>query len=148
LNVVTDHARRWLEATTVIVKGNGFRPHVDQTGATPVPDRRRSAALLIKRGGVLMKIKMLVAGTTLWISSTAAAGELRIHNIEFTSALYGEGGAVITVESASPQIECVGYKDGVPVGSGSAFTTARIGSVTVLLSSKPEEFTVKCLPAR
>ncbi len=74
----------------------------------------------------------------------AQAEGVKIHNVEYPSALYGEGGAVITVESSKAKVECVAYKDGVPVGSGSAYTTARIANIHIMLSRRKGHFTVKC----
>ena len=75
----------------------------------------------------------------------ALADEVNIANIEYPSRLYGEGGVVITVESAKEKVECVAYRDGVPVGSGYGYTTARIANVTVLITERKGKLTVKCM---
>jgi hypothetical protein len=75
----------------------------------------------------------------------ALADEVKIANIEYPSHLYGERGVVVTVESAKNKVECVAYRDGVPVGSGSGYTTARIANVTVLITERKGALTVKCM---
>ena len=77
-------------------------------------------------------------------SSVVLADEVNIANIEYPSRLYGEGGVVVTVESPKPKVECVAYRDSVPVGSGSGYTTARIANVTVLMTKREGKLTVKC----
>jgi hypothetical protein len=72
------------------------------------------------------------------------AEEVKVHNIEYPSRLYGEGAAVVTVESPNKTVACVAYRDGVPVGSGKGRTTAGIANVTILVSQRSGEFTVKC----
>ena len=76
---------------------------------------------------------------------TTASEPVVVHNIEYPSRLYEEGAAVITVESSSYNVRCIAYKDGVPVGSGEGFTTAKIANVTVLMSEKSGKLTVKCM---
>ena len=76
--------------------------------------------------------------------SVAYAGGVKIHNIEHPSHLYGEGGVEVTVESDKSKVECVAYRDGVPVGSGSGYTTARIANVAVLITQRKGALTVKC----
>lgn len=78
-------------------------------------------------------------------SPVALADEVNIANIEYPSRLYGEGGVVITIESAKKKVECVAYRDGVPVGSGSGYTTARIANVIVLMTERKGKLTVKCM---
>lgn len=75
----------------------------------------------------------------------ALAEEVKIANIEYPSHLYGEGGVVVTVESEKNKVECVAYRDGIPVGSGSGYTTARIANVTVLITERKGALTVKCM---
>lgn len=77
-------------------------------------------------------------------SSSGHADEVTVHNVEYPSSLYGEFGVVITVASAKEKVECVAYKGGVPVGSGSAFTTAGIANVSVLVSRRSGELSVRC----
>ena len=78
-------------------------------------------------------------------SAAALPEEVKIANIEHPSRLYGEGGVVVTVESAKKKVECVAYRDGVPVGSGSGYTTARIANVTVLMTERKGKLTIKCM---
>lgn len=75
----------------------------------------------------------------------AFAEEVKIANVEYPSHLYGERGVVITVESGKHKVECVTYRDGVPVGSGSGYTTARIANVTVLITERKGALTVRCM---
>ena len=74
----------------------------------------------------------------------AQAEGVIIHNVDYPSVTGGEGVAVITVESSKAKVECVAYKDGVPVGSASGYTTARIANVIIVLSTRKGHFTVKC----
>ena len=92
-----------------------------------------------------MRCKSAMAPLLVAASSVALADEVKIANIEYPSRLYGEGGIVVTVESAKEKVECVAYKDGVPVGSGSAYTTARIANVTVLMTERKGKLSVKCM---
>ena len=77
-------------------------------------------------------------------SVLALADEPKIHNVEFPSRLFGENAAVVTVESDKSKVECVAYRGGVPVGSGSGYTTAHIANVTVSVTQRNGELTVKC----
>ena len=74
-----------------------------------------------------------------------ASSAVKIDNIEFPSSYYGELGVVVTVESDKSKVECIAYRDGVPVGSGEAHTTARIANVSVLITKRAGELTVKCM---
>lgn len=78
------------------------------------------------------------------VAPLALAAEATVANIEYPSRLYGEGGVVVTVETAKSKIECVAYKDGVPVGSSSGYTTAGIANVTVLITERKGALTIKC----
>jgi len=78
------------------------------------------------------------------VATTTHAGEAKVHNIEYPSNLYGKNAVVVTVESDRPKVECVAYRDGVPVGSGSGYTTAGIANVTVPITEKQGTLTVKC----
>lgn len=78
------------------------------------------------------------------VSTTIVAGETKVHNIEYPSRLYGEGGVIVTAESDNKEVECIAYKDNVPVGSGSGFTKTRIANVTILISSRAGALTVRC----
>jgi hypothetical protein len=89
-------------------------------------------------GRIWIALALAIAATT------THAGETKVHNIEYPSNLYGKGGVVVTVESDKPKVECVAYRDGVPVGSGSGYTTAGIANVTVLITEKQGTLTVKC----
>jgi hypothetical protein len=75
---------------------------------------------------------------------TSRAEDVKVHNIEYPSRLYGEGGAVVTVESPNRNVTCIAYKDGVPVGSGEGRTKAGIANVTILVSQRSGKLTVKC----
>ncbi|WHZ30083.1 MAG: hypothetical protein OJF51_004885 [Nitrospira sp.] len=88
--------------------------------------------------------KSLSAFAPIIVTTMAYAGEAKIHNIEYPSHLYGKGGVVTTVESDKPKVECVAYRDGVPVGSGSGYTTAGIANVTILITEKQGTLMVKC----
>jgi hypothetical protein len=78
------------------------------------------------------------------VATATHAGEAKVHNIEYPSNLYGKSGVVVAVESDKPKVECVAYRDGVPVGSGSGHTTAGIANVTVFITEKQGTLTVKC----
>lgn len=96
-----------------------------------------------RKGEVLKKwVVVLVLVTA---APLVLADDVKIANIEYPSHLYGTGGVVITVESGKSKVECVAYRDGVPVGSGSGYTTARIANVTVLITERKGELTVKCM---
>ncbi len=77
-------------------------------------------------------------------SAVQLADEAKIHNIEYPSRLYGEHRAIVTVETNKPKIECVAYKDNIPVGSGSGYTKARIANVGVSVTRRPGRLTVRC----
>lgn len=86
-----------------------------------------------------------VTGLTVALAAPLAlSAEATITNVEYPSRLYGEGGVVVTVETVKSKVECVAYKDNVPVGSGSGYTTARIANVTVLLTERKGALTVNC----
>lgn len=89
-------------------------------------------------------MKWIAVFALITAGSLAHASEAKVHNIEFPSEVYGKHAAVITVESDKSKVECVAYRDGVPVGSGSGYTTARIANVTVSVTEKKGAFTVKC----
>ncbi|HAU4884258.1 TPA: hypothetical protein F3L15_09535 [Aeromonas hydrophila] len=89
-------------------------------------------------------MKWLTAFALVTTGSLAQAGEVKVHNIEYPSRMYGEYRAVITVESDKSKVECVAYRDGVPVGSGSGYTTAGIANVDISVTKKEGAFTVKC----
>lgn len=89
-------------------------------------------------------MKWIAACALVTAGTLAHAGEAKVHNIEYPSRLYGEYSAVITVESDKDKVECVAYRDGVPVGSGSGYTTAGIANVAVSVTKRAGTFTVKC----
>lgn len=73
-----------------------------------------------------------------------ASESIKVHNIEYPSRLYGNNAAIVTVESSSKKVECVAYKGGIPVGSGSGYTIANIANVSILMSERSGDLTVKC----
>lgn len=83
----------------------------------------------------------IVAGVVL---AAGTSSTVKIDNIEFPSSVYGELGVVVTVESDKSKVECVAYRGGVPVGSGEAYTTARIANVSILITKRTGELTVEC----
>jgi hypothetical protein len=91
-----------------------------------------------------VKRKWLGAFPIAIIASATYAGEAKIHNIEYPSHLYGKRGVVVTVENDKPKVECVAYRDGVPVGAGSGYTTAGIANVTIFITERQGTLTVKC----
>lgn len=78
------------------------------------------------------------------LAAAAQAGDVKVHNVEYPSRLYGNGAVIVTVESSKSEVECVAFKGGVPVGSGRGLTTAGIANVTILISEKSGELTVRC----
>ena len=89
-------------------------------------------------------MKWIAACALVTAGTLAHAGETKVHNVDFPSERYGERAAEITVESDNSEVECVAYRDGVPVGSGSGYTTAGIANVTVSVTKRAGAFTVKC----
>jgi hypothetical protein len=93
---------------------------------------------------MLKQLMMGIVWLVLVVEPTKAADEVKVHNVEYPSRVYGNGAAIVTVEAKKRKAECIGYKDDVPVGSGSSssYTTANIANVTVLISERSGSFTV------
>jgi hypothetical protein len=86
----------------------------------------------------------IFAGSLLGYASNLVAEEVKIHNIEYPTRLYGDGVVIVTVESSNKKVECIAYKGDFPVGSGSGYTTARIANVNIHISQREGELSVKC----
>ena len=95
---------------------------------------------------ILKRIALMLVVATLAVipNEEVQAADVKIHNIEYPSHIYGDGVVVVTVESSMDRVECVAYRDDVPVGSGDGYTTARIANVQILITKRSGKLTVKC----